>query len=62
LHLSLHNYVYIISIQHPKPLGINQESTNYDVAASEMSYPLCSIIDAVAFSSKEERGKIKIDY
>jgi len=28
---------------------------NYGVAASELSYPLCSIIDAVAFSSKEKK-------
>jgi len=28
--------------------GIKQESTNYDVAASELFYPLCAIIDASA--------------
>jgi len=45
----------MVSVQQPKPLGVKQESTNYDVAASELSYPLCSIIDAVSVSSKEEK-------
>jgi len=39
----------------PKPLVIKQESTKYDVAASELSKPLFSIINAVSFSIKEER-------
>ncbi len=47
---------YMVSVQHPKPLGLKQESTDYDVAASELSYSLCSIIDAASLSSKEERG------
>jgi hypothetical protein len=38
-------------------LGINQESTKNDVAASELSYPLWSIIDAVFLSGKEKGGK-----
>ena len=42
--------------------GIKQESTNYDVAASELSYPPCSIIDTVALSSKEERGGKENDH
>jgi len=49
----------MVSVKHPKPLGIKQESTNYDVAASELSSPLCSIIDAVSVSSKEEKTKNK---
>ncbi len=44
----------IITVIHQ---GMKQESTNYGVAASELSFPLCSIIDAVTVSSKEERGK-----
>jgi hypothetical protein len=48
----------MVFAQHPKPLGIKQESTNYDVAASELSYPLHSIMDAVSLSSKEESGKM----
>jgi len=47
----------MVSVPHRKPLVINQESTNYDVAASELSYPLCLIIDAVSLLSKEEKGK-----
>ena len=47
----------MVSAYHPKPLVINQESTRYGVAASELSYPLCSIIDAVSVSSKEKRKK-----
>jgi hypothetical protein len=54
--LMLPNNVYMVSVKHSKPLVIKQESTNYDVAASELSYLLCSIIDAVAFSSKEEKS------
>ncbi len=45
----------IITVIHQ---GIKQESTNYDVAASELSYPLRSIIDVVTVCSKEERGGI----
>jgi hypothetical protein len=44
----------MVPAQHPKPLIIKQESTNYNVAASELSNPLCSIIDAVTLSSKKE--------
>jgi len=49
--------VYMVSVEHPKPLGIKQESTNNDVATSELSNPLCSIIDAISLSSKKEREK-----
>ena len=44
----------IITVLHQ---GVRQESINYDVAASELSYPLFSIIDAVYLLSKEKRGK-----
>jgi hypothetical protein len=30
--------------------------------STQASYPTCSIINAVSLSSKEERGKMKIDY
>jgi len=45
----------MVSESHPKPLVIKQEITNYDVAGL-----ICSIIDAVCLSSKEERGKKKM--
>lgn len=45
----------IITVIHQ---GITQENTDYDVAASELSYPLRSIIDAVTVCSKEEKGGI----
>jgi len=44
----------MVSVQHPKPLGTKQESTNYDFAASELSYPQCSIINAVSLTNKEK--------
>jgi hypothetical protein len=36
--------------------------TNYDVIASWLSYPLCSIIEALCLPSKEERGKNEDDF
>ena len=39
---------------HPKPLGTNQEITNYDVAASELLNPLCLIIDAVCIQTRKK--------
>lgn len=41
-----------IRLRHPKPLGLKQESTDFDVAASELSNPLCSIIDTVTVLNK----------
>ena len=35
---------YMVSLLGPKPFGIKQESTNSDVAASELSYLLRSFI------------------
>jgi hypothetical protein len=59
--LSLIFFLYYLTMfiwfYNPKPLIIRQESTKNDVAASELSNPLCSIIDAVPVSSKEEKGK-----
>jgi hypothetical protein len=49
-----------ISAYNSKPLGIKPEITNYAVAASKLSYPRCSIIDAVCTSSKEKRQKDRI--
>jgi hypothetical protein len=43
----------MVYAQHPKPLGIMQESTNYDVAVSGLLYRLSFIIDAVYLSSKK---------
>ena len=43
-------------------LGIKPESTNYNVAASELSYPLCLIIDAVFLLSKGKKGGKENDY
>jgi hypothetical protein len=55
--------IYTVSIQHPRPLGIKQESTNDDVTASKPLNLLCSIIDIFACRSKEKRGKgFVIDY
>jgi hypothetical protein len=48
----------MVSVEHPKPLGLNQENTNYDVAASKLFYPLCSIVDAVSLSSKGKKRKM----
>ena len=49
----------MVLVYHPKPLVINQEITNYAVAASKLSNPLCSIIDESSKKAKGKRKKIK---
>jgi hypothetical protein len=48
----------MVSVRDSRPLGVKQESTNYDVAASEPLYPLRSIIDAVSVWSKQKRERM----
>ena len=49
----------MVLAQYSEPLSIKQESTSYDVAASELSNPLGAIIDVAALLSKEKWGKIE---
>jgi len=51
-------FVYL----HPKPLVIKQESTNYDVTASELSSPLCLIIDVVCMQTSKKGMQLTIFY
>ena len=50
----------MVSLYYPKPLVIKQKITNYDVAASKLSNPLCLIIDAVYIQSRTKG--FAIDY
>jgi hypothetical protein len=54
------NNVYMLSVQHPKPLSINQEITNYAVAASKLLNLLCLIIEASAHRARKKAGKDRI--
>jgi hypothetical protein len=49
----------MVSVLHPKHLDIKQESTSYDVAASELLYPLNEIVDIVDLLSKKKKEKIE---
>jgi hypothetical protein len=46
----------MVSTQHRKPLGKKQEITNYAVAASKLSNPLCLIIGAVCLQSSKKKN------
>jgi hypothetical protein len=50
----------MVSVKHPKPLGINQESTNYDVAASKLLNLLWLIIEVSVCRARKKAKKERI--
>jgi hypothetical protein len=47
----------MVSKQHPKPLDVKQEITNYAVAVPKLSNPPSSIIDALYIQSRKKVGE-----